>query len=462
VSVGRSDDDDEMTLDEPAPRTPRPPMLPTPLANMHSPMAVTTRPIPRSQAPDYDDDGDFEGDDPPTTAEPVRDDHHLQIAPRSPSIPTRPVPKFRPDPGGFEDDDANPTMIDPHVPTGGSPRVSFDPHARIDDNRRTADLSGAAKRALEPTADLGPAARRAFADANPGMAPSDPSSRDVMPTAPIRKPTLDPVITAPMGSGAIAASSSAAARGPRNPPSPTGPMLRPPPDAPPSLSSNASGSQRAISPSNATGSQRSMSPTIPGSQRASGPLRAFSPSPPPPFVSDRRAAMTGPQPVELPHTIQDPPYDGAPVPLRAFAPPSQAAPTMLQRPAQAFDPHGRIDDSSRTNRWEGRPEAAADPFATPYAPTHESHPPPVAIQAISHKTPGNAPRPAYDQRAVPQVQIRPMSDLSKTPAGGVGRLAPPYDPNRARTRKAQDVMIWGSIVVIIGSIVTLVIWLIAR
>ena len=84
------------------------------------------------------------------------------------------------------------------------------------------------------------------------------------------------------------------------------------------------------------------------------------------------------------------------------------------------------------------------------------------MQAISHKVPDLAPRPAYDQRPVPQVQIRPMSDLSKTPPGGVGRLAPPYDPNRARTRKTQDVMIWGSVVVIIGSIVTLVIWLIAR
>lgn len=453
--MGRADDEDESTIDEPAPRAPRPPMLPTPAAHQHPPVAVTTRPIPRSQALDYDDDGDFEGDDPPTTAEPVRDDHHFQIVPRSPSIPTRPVPKFRPDPGGFEDDDANPTMIDPHVPTGGSPRLSFDPHRRIDDNRRTADLSGAAKRALEPTADLGPAARRAFADANPGMSPSAPGARDIMPTAPIRRPTLDPLTTAPMGSGAIAGSSPPPR--PRNPPSPTGPMLRPPPDAPPSLSSNASGSQRAISPSHA-GSQRSMSPTIPGSQRASGPQRAIPPSAPPPFVTDRRAAMTGQPPVELPRTIQDPPYEGGPAPLQAFAPPSQVAPTMPQRPAQAFDPHGRIDDSSRTSRWEGRPDAAV-PFA---APTHESPSSPMAIQAISHKTPGNAPRPTYEQRAVPQVQIRPMSDLSKTPAGGVGRLAPPYDPNRARTRKAQDVMIWGSIVVIIGSIVTLVIWLIAR
>lgn len=175
--------------------------------------------------------------------------------------------------------------------------------------------------------------------------------------------------------------------------------------------------------------------------------------------------MTGQQPVELPRTLQDPPYAGAPAPLRAFGPPpSQAAPTLLQRPAQSFDPHARMDDSSRTGRWEGRSEEQ-NAFATPYAPTHESHPPPAPqpIQAISHKTPDIDPRPAYEHRAVPKVQMRSMGNsLSKTPPGGMGRLAPPHDPNQARSRKAQDVMIWGSVVVIIGSIVTLVIWLIAR
>jgi hypothetical protein len=136
---------------------------------------------------------------------------------------------------------------------------------------------------------------------------------------------------------------------------------------------------------------------------------------------------------------------------------------MYERPGK-FDPHARIDDASRTNRWDGNPAPPADPFATPYAPTDQPYPPPAPppLQVISHKTPGAAPRPAYEHRPAPQVQIRPMSELSKTPAGGMGRLAPPHDPNRARTRKTQDVMIWGSVVVIIGSIVTLVIWLIAR
>lgn len=416
-------DDEDHTLDEPAPsRLPKPPRLPKP-TSPQSPMAVTTRPIPRSQAPDmFEDEGNFEGDDPPTTAEPIRDDHHPQIVPRSPSVPTRPVPKFRSHDTGDFDDDANPTMIDPNVPTGGAPRTSFDPHARIDDNRRTTDL--------------GPAARRASADSVASAAP-DPR-RDLMPTAPIRKPSADPLTTAPMGSGVAAGSSPPARReGARKPPGPTGPMLRPPPDAPPALSST--GSRRAI-----------------GSGRASGPQRALSPSPPPAFVADRRAAMSG-QPVR---TVQDPPYDGAPppAPLRAFgAPPSQAAPTMLQRPAQSFDPHGRIDDSSRTHRWEGRPADA--PYPNQPAPM----PPPMQapMQAISHKSPDDVPRP-MQHRQVPQVQIRSMSDLSKTPPGGMGRLAPPHDPNQARSRKTQDVMIWASVVVIIGSIVTLVIWLIAR
>lgn len=435
MSVGPNDDD-ESTIDSDLPPPPRPraPLLPTKPV-VHPQAAVTTRPIPRSQAPDaFDDDGDFEGDDPPTTAEPVRDDHHPQIVPRSPSIPTRPVPKLQAhdsgDSGDF-DDDANPTMWDPDVPTGAvasaSPRAGFDPYDRIDDNRRTTDLSGAAKRATQA---------------------SDPRSRDIMPTAPIRKPAMDAVGTAPKSAGPLASGSSPPPRreGPRIPPGPTGPMLRPPPDAPPALSPP---------------------PSAPRSQRASGPQSALAPTPPPSFVQDRRAAMTGQQPVELPRTIQDPPYDGAspPAPLRAFGPPSsQAQPTVLQRPAQNFDPHGRIDDSSRTNRWEGRPDDQ-NAFATPYAPTHESHPPPAPqpMQAISHKTPDNGMRPNAEHRAVPKVQIRSMqSNLAKTPPGGMGRLAPPHDPNQARSRKAQDVMIWGSVVVIIGSIVTLVIWLIAR
>ncbi|MFN0251126.1 MAG: hypothetical protein ACKV2T_29900 [Kofleriaceae bacterium] len=474
MSVGGPDDQDESTIDSELPPPPSVPRAPNVPLRQPASTAMSTRPIPRSQAPDFDDDGDFEGDDPPTTAEPVREDHLPQITPRSPSIPTRPVPKFRPtQTDDAFDDDANPTMFDPHVPTG-APRASFDPH-RIDDNRRTADLSGAARRvhagesprpgtrprALEPTADLGPAARRALAE---GSAP-DPKSRDAIQTAPIRKTPIaaDPLTTAPMGSGAIAASSSPPPRrGPRNPPSPTGPMLRPPPDAPPSLAPNEASAAGRPAPT----------------QRASSPVRAIPPSAPPAFVTDRRAARSGQQPVvappgapvgppvELVHTIPDPPY--APTPLRAVAPaqglPSQAAPTMLQRPAQTFDPQGRIDDSSRTNRWEGRsPGQPPEPFTTPYAPTDQSYPPPPpAMHAVSHKSPDGVPRPAYDHRPVPQVQIRSMANLSKTPAGGMGRLAPPHDPNVARTRKAQDLLIWGSVVVIIGSVVTLMIWLIAR
>ena len=424
MTVAGPPDDDESTIDSDLPPPPQLPKAPRVPARAHDPL-LSTRPIPRAHAPDLDDEGDFEGDDPPTTAEPVRDDHP-HLVPRSPNIATRPVPKFRPgQPDDGFDDDAHPTMIDPHVPTGGVARPTFDPRARIDDHRRVSDLSS---RALEPTSDLGPAARRALGQG------AEPRQRDAMPTAPIRKTPLaaqEPLTTAPMGSGAIAEADRASVRrdGPRNPPSPTGPMLRPPPDAPPAL---PPGSHRA------------------SSQRASGPQRAIAPSPPPPFVADRRAAM-------------GPPPDGAapPSPLRAFAPPSsQAAPTMLQRPAPSFDPHGRIDDSSRTHRWEGRPAAdSANDFATPYAQTDQG---PAPMHAVSHKSFDDNPRPAYEHRPIPQVQIRSMADLSKTPPSGMGRLAPPHDPNQARTRKTQDVLIWGSIVVIIGSIVTLVIWLIAR
>jgi hypothetical protein len=65
-------------------------------------------------------------------------------------------------------------------------------------------------------------------------------------------------------------------------------------------------------------------------------------------------------------------------------------------------------------------------------------------------------------RELPQVQLRNLGDVRQTPARPIGRLAPPRDPRAAQSRKMQDMVIWGSVIVITASLVTLIIWFIAR
>ena len=82
------------------------------------------------------------------------------------------------------------------------------------------------------------------------------------------------------------------------------------------------------------------------------------------------------------------------------------------------------------------------------------------MRAISMKPPGEAaPAPV---RHLPPVQLRAMSDVVQTPRHGTGHLAPPHDPRDARSRRIQDLVIWGSVVVITASLVTLLIWFLAR
>ncbi len=193
------------------------------------------------------------------------------------------------------------------------------------------------------------------------------------------------------------------------------------------------------------------------------------------------------------------------------------------RGASSFDPHGRIDDISRTNKWapkdaargakpsstealtrveglgrhdEGKNRAddtarrtkaptqrghdgaagpaprAANPRALPLAAPYPSviqpaaEPPPhdrsEPMRVISMKTPADLEKAEKAQRVLPVVKLRAISEIHQTPARGMGNLAPPRDPREVRSRRLRDNVIWGSVAVILASIVTLAIWFLAR
>lgn len=195
-----------------------------------------------------------------------------------------------------------------------------------------------------------------------------------------------------------------------------------------------------------------------------------------------------------------------------------------KRAASNFDPHGRIDDTSRTAQWApkdkdasrgdapsraeaptliegvGRSEVqsrdpdparrakaptqrghdggvapaarAANPRALPLAAPHPSvlqpavPPPPRGrsepMRVISMKTPADVVPEDRAQRALPAVQLRSISDVHQTPPRGMGNLAPPRDPREVRSRRLRDNVIWGSLAVILASVITLAIWFLAR
>ena len=91
------------------------------------------------------------------------------------------------------------------------------------------------------------------------------------------------------------------------------------------------------------------------------------------------------------------------------------------------------------------------------------------IKAISMKTP-SADNMALkrdeevDTRPKRKVQLRAMSDIASTGPipKDLGRLAPPRDASAARVRKLQDYVLWGSVSVILASVIALIIWFVAR
>lgn len=139
---------------------------------------------------------------------------------------------------------------------------------------------------------------------------------------------------------------------------------------------------------------------------------------------------------------------------RVPAPPPIPAASSGPRPAARFDPHARIDDSSRTAKWD------PDPPSTPAGPQHP-RPDSEPLRVVSMKTP-HRELPEKMQRELPVQKLRALSDIHKTPPQGLGRLAPPLDPRAARGRQWRDYVIWGSLAIVVACVVTLVIWFAAR
>lgn len=122
---------------------------------------------------------------------------------------------------------------------------------------------------------------------------------------------------------------------------------------------------------------------------------------------------------------------------------------------------------------DGRPDATSgdgstdDDSISDDAPTriYDSEPiaraKPAPIHAISMKTPAE-PRPARSEQAereLPHVKLRAMSELARTQQPqSLGHLAPPYDPAEARARTVRDYIVWGSLAVILASVIALGVW----
>ena len=128
----------------------------------------------------------------------------------------------------------------------------------------------------------------------------------------------------------------------------------------------------------------------------------------------------------------DPRYDGDSVTDRS------KRPTLRQTP----------DPEAATNVWDGAPKP---------------EPKPPQMRAISKKTPGVAQPTDTPRRGVPQVKLRALSEMSSgqiTPPQQF--LAPPRDPSEQRARRRRDLVVWGSICVMIACAVALGIWFVAR
>jgi len=65
---------------------------------------------------------------------------------------------------------------------------------------------------------------------------------------------------------------------------------------------------------------------------------------------------------------------------------------------------------------------------------------------------------------IKRPKLRAMSDVAPgtQPQQHLGYLAPPRDPDQARTKRMHDLVVWGSVSVIVASAVALVIWFLAR
>ncbi len=85
------------------------------------------------------------------------------------------------------------------------------------------------------------------------------------------------------------------------------------------------------------------------------------------------------------------------------------------------------------------------------------------LQIISMK---DALTQSADKRVAREhrVQLRPLSEVRRadTQPQNLGFLAPPRDPKAVRVRRMHDLVVWGSVVVIVSCLVMLAVWFLAR
>ncbi len=86
------------------------------------------------------------------------------------------------------------------------------------------------------------------------------------------------------------------------------------------------------------------------------------------------------------------------------------------------------------------------------------------IKVISMKTPHADNDRDTPPRAIPQVQLRALSEINpgSNPQVNLGNFAPPLNPREVRARRTRDLVIWGSLAVMIASVIAIAMWFLAR
>lgn len=100
--------------------------------------------------------------------------------------------------------------------------------------------------------------------------------------------------------------------------------------------------------------------------------------------------------------------------------------------------------------------------ATPTEVTARAEPS-EPIRMISMKDRTAAAPPRDEPRAPLHVQLRSLAQVSsmRTPPGGLGRLAPPLDPDQARRRRHRANAAWACLAIALACGISLAIWLVA-
>lgn len=143
-------------------------------------------------------------------------------------------------------------------------------------------------------------------------------------------------------------------------------------------------------------------------------------------------------------------------------------------PVAPVSPASWDHDATEVTPW---PDSSAVDHATPThvdasRPIEQGTPTEVVarpersepIRVISMKDRSDGDRPRGDRPRVPlHVQLRSMAEVAgrRDPRSGLGHLAPPHDPQKARKRRQRDNVVWACVAIGLACGISLAIWLIA-